>query len=76
MKKAFHKTPYILSDYPYSAILAVEVYENGTRQQAVVKEAEGTMERIEALGQSVTQVSAKKCRLPKKRFIVELPPLR
>ena len=66
MKKAFHKMPYILSDYPYSAILAVEVYENGTRQQTVVKEAEGTMERIEALGQSVTQIVNEKMSIAKK----------
>lgn len=66
VKKAFHKMPYILSDYPYSALLAVEVYENGTRQKTVVKEAEGTMERIEALGQSVTQVIDKKMSIAKK----------
>lgn len=66
VKKAFVKMPYILSDYPYSAILAVEVYENGTRQKTVVKEAEGTMERIEALGQSITPVVDKKMSLAKK----------
>ncbi len=66
VKKTSHKMPYILSDYPYSAILAVEVYENGTRQQAVVKEAEGTTERIEALGQSVTQVVNQKMSITKK----------
>ena len=66
LKKAFYKMPYILSDYPYSAILAVEVYQNGTRQQTVVKEAEGTLERIESLGQSVTQVTDKKMSIAKK----------
>ncbi|MCM3637055.1 hypothetical protein M3152_04915 [Sporosarcina luteola] len=64
--KAFHKMPYILSDYPYSALLAVEVYENGTRQQTVVNEAAGTMERIEELGQSVVQVINKKIPIAKK----------
>lgn len=66
VKKAFHKMPYILSDYPYSALLAVEVYENGTRQKTVVNEADGTMERIEALGQSVTQIINKKMPIAKK----------
>jgi hypothetical protein len=66
VKKAFHKMPYILSDYPYSAILAVEVYENGTRRQIAVKEAEGTMERIEALGQSVIQFVDNKMSIAKK----------
>ncbi|WP_252502542.1 hypothetical protein [Sporosarcina sp. Marseille-Q4943] len=66
IKKAFHKMPYILSDYPYSALLAVEVYENGTRQKTVVNDAEGTIERIEALGQSVTQIINKKMPIVKK----------
>ncbi|WP_432357920.1 hypothetical protein [Sporosarcina sp. UB5] len=66
VKKAFKQMPYILSDYPYSAILAVEIYENGTRQKTVVKEAEGTMERIESLGQSVTQIITNKIPFAKK----------
>lgn len=66
VKKAFHKMPYILSDYPYSALLAVEIYENGTRQKTVVKDAEGTMERIESLGQSVIQIINKKMPMAKK----------
>ena len=44
----------------------MEVYENGTRQQTVVKEAEGTLERIESLGQSVTQIIDKKMSIAKK----------
>ncbi|MGG0669771.1 hypothetical protein [Sporosarcina koreensis] len=66
VKKAFNKMPYILSDYPYSAILAVEVYENGVLKRAAVKEADGAMERIEALGQSVIPVVDKKMSLAKK----------
>jgi hypothetical protein len=66
VKKPFVNMPYILSDYPYSAILAVELYENGTRKKTAVKEAEGTMERIEALGQSVSPVINEKMSLAKK----------
>lgn len=60
VKKAFLKMPYILSDYRYDQLLAFEIYENGIRQQTSVSEAEGTMERIEALGQSVEQFIDKK----------------
>lgn len=66
VKKAFHKMPYILSDYPYSSLLAVEIYENGTRQKTIVKEADGAMERIESLGQSVIPIIDKKMSIAKK----------
>ena len=66
VNKAYFKMPYILSEYSYGQLLAIEIYENGVRKQAVIKDAEGTADRIEAIGQSVEPVVDKKVSMVKK----------
>ncbi|MCG7344532.1 hypothetical protein MHZ92_10325 [Sporosarcina sp. ACRSL] len=69
VKKAFLKMPYVLSDYSYDQLLAYEIYENGIRKQTFVKVAEGTEDRIEALGQSVEPIIDKKMSLTRKTIL-------
>lgn len=64
--KAYLHMPYTLTDYSYKQLLAVELFENGTRQQTVVNEADGTLEKINALGQSVEQIITNKTPLIRK----------
>ncbi|MEZ7170579.1 hypothetical protein [Sporosarcina sp. OR05] len=66
LTKAYLHMPYTVKSYTYQQLLAVELFENGTRQQTVVNEAPKTIERIEELGQSVEQIITNKSTLIRK----------
>ena len=66
VKKAYLHMPYVQSDYSYRQLLAVEVFINGTREETIVRDSPGTLERIEELGQSVDQIITNKIPLVRK----------
>lgn len=66
LSRAYLHMPYTVKSYTYKQLLAIELFENGTRQQTVVNEAPRTIERIEELGQSVEQIIKNKSTLIRK----------
>ncbi|MBB4824357.1 hypothetical protein HNO89_001579 [Sporosarcina luteola] len=51
VNKAYASMPYEILEYAYKDLLAVEVYENGIRQESFKHPGERTDERLAALGQ-------------------------
>lgn len=56
VKQAYLHMPYVHADYAYDQLLAAEVFINGVREETVVSDNPGTLERIEKTGQSVEQI--------------------
>ncbi|MDN4606934.1 hypothetical protein [Sporosarcina highlanderae] len=67
--KAYLKMPYEILDYSYDQLLAIETYENGIRKKVILNEAEGTTDRLEAIGQSVDPVIDERVSLARKAIL-------
>ncbi|QTD41325.1 hypothetical protein [Sporosarcina sp. Te-1] len=69
LNKVYASMPYEILEYAYKDLLAVEVYENGIRQERFKHPGERTVERLAALGQEWKE-GATTSKLPMaKRFI-------
>ncbi|WP_339251150.1 hypothetical protein NSQ43_13960 [Sporosarcina sp. FSL W8-0480] len=69
VSKAYLKMPYEIFDYSYDQLLAIETYENGIRKKVIFNEAEGTKDRLEAIGQSLNPVIDEKVSLARKAIL-------